>query len=53
MQTGRDHSSFNLETGKVARVFTVPHIDPEPDPETSGSRASRPPQPQGPKCGGY
>jgi hypothetical protein len=33
MQAGRDHSSFNLKTGKVARAFIVPHIDPEPVPE--------------------
>lgn len=46
MVAGRDHSSFNLETGEVARAFEVPHIDPEPVPEPVAPEAVDPLKPE-------
>jgi len=48
MLADRDHSSFNLETGKVARAFVVPHIDPEPVPEPVAPEAVDPLNPESP-----
>lgn len=48
MLAGRDHSSFNLETGEVARAFIVPHIDPEPVPEPVAPEPVDPLNPESP-----
>ena len=48
MLAGRDHGSFNLETGKVARAFVMPHIDPEPVPEPVAPEPVDPLNPESP-----